>query len=90
MGAGDIYGHLMSLKDLFYDYFNPIGRLYGAWFKDMWILVFWNKTHVLIRCFKNVLTALMKTKNLVLGKKKFSTTNREEKNRNSVPNWRDF
>lgn len=28
MGAGDIYGHLMSLKDLFYDYFNPIGRLY--------------------------------------------------------------
>ena len=26
-------------------------------------------THVLIRCFKNVLTALMKTKNPVLGKK---------------------
>lgn len=28
MGAGDIYGHLMSLKGLFYDYFNPVGRLY--------------------------------------------------------------
>ena len=28
-----------------------------------------NSPHVLIRCFKNVLTALMKTKNLVSGKK---------------------
>ena len=30
---------------------------------------FCTSTHVLIRCFKNVLTALMKTKNLVSGKK---------------------
>ena len=27
-GSGDIYGHLKSLKELFYDYFNPIGRLH--------------------------------------------------------------